>query len=142
MVGMPNSPTSALRIVSLLAAGNWLPELMAAAGGEATLGRAGANSHWISFDDLQGADPDMIIIMPCGFDIARSLREMPALASSPGWKGLRAVHSGQVYLADGQQYFCRSGPRLVESVEILTEILHPEAFHFGHEGSGWIPYRG
>ena len=125
----------------LMAAGNWLPELMAAAGGEEALGQAAAKSHWISVDDLQGADPDMIVVLPCGFDLARSQREMPTLADRREWQSMRAVRSGQVYLADGQQFFNRSGPRVVESVEILAEILHPEAFHFGHQGSGWIPYR-
>lgn len=127
-------------IEPLMAAGNWMPELVAMAGGENLLGRAGQHSPWMDWDTLAGADPDVILILPCGFDIARSLAEMPALAGHPGWPDLRAVRGGAVFLLDGSQYFNRPGPRLAESLEILAEILHPQHFSFGHEGTGWIRF--
>lgn len=121
----------------LMAAGNWMPELIELAGGYNLLGKAGEHSPWLVWDELQSADPDVIVILPCGFDIARTLSEMSALTDREEWQALRAVQSGQVYVTDGNQYFNRPGPRLVESVEILAEILHPQQFNFGHEGSGW-----
>ena len=84
-------------------------------------------------------DPDVIVLMPCGFDIPRIEQEMRVLVEHPAWSALRAVRDGKVYITDGNQYFNRPGPRLVESVEILAEILHPDAFDFGHRGSGWKP---
>jgi iron complex transport system substrate-binding protein len=82
-------------------------------------------------------DPEIIVVMPCGFDITRTCREMPALTQRPDWARLRAVRNQRVYLTDGNQYFNRPGPRLVESLEILAEIILPAMFHFGHEGRGW-----
>jgi iron complex transport system substrate-binding protein len=75
--------------------------------------------------------------MPCGFDIARVRQEMSPLLDKPQWPDLKAVRNGRVFLIDGRQYFNRPGPRLVESAEILAELLHPDEFHFGHEGTGW-----
>ncbi len=124
----------------LMVGGNWIPELVEMAGGIALFGKAGQHSPWVHWDDLWAADPDVIAVMPCGFGIERSRAEMAALASQPGWKTLRAIREGRVYLTDGNQYFNRPGPRLVESLEILAEIIHPEAFHFGHEGTGWVKY--
>jgi iron complex transport system substrate-binding protein len=121
----------------LMAAGNWMPELIEMAGGHNLLGKTGEHSPWLSWDELIAADPDVIVILPCGFDIARTLLEMNALTDREEWHTLRSVRDGKVYVTDGNQYFNRPGPRLVESVEILAEILHPAQFHFGHEGSGW-----
>jgi iron complex transport system substrate-binding protein len=139
---LPTRPTVACVewIDPLMAGGNWIPELVEMAGGVALFGKAGKHSPWIHWDDLWAADPDVIAVMPCGFDIERSRAEMPALTRQPGWKSLRAIREGQVYLTDGNQYFNRPGPRLVESLEILAELIHPEAFHFGHEGRGWVKY--
>lgn len=121
----------------LMAAGNWVPELVALAGGENLFGAAGVHSPWLTWDTLRTSDPDIILVLPCGFDIPRIRAEMPALAGLPGWAEMRAVREGQVYLLDGNQYFNRSGPRLVESLEILAEILHPAGFDFGHRGRSW-----
>jgi iron complex transport system substrate-binding protein len=79
----------------------------------------------------------VIMVSPCGFPMGRSRRELPVLSGNPHWDSLRAVRDHRVFLADGNQYFNRPGPRIVESLEILAEILHPEIFHFGHEGCGW-----
>lgn len=121
----------------LMAAGNWVPELVEIAGGVNVVGTKGQHSPWLTFAELAQKDPDVIAIMPCGFDLARTREEMPALVQTPGWSELRAVREGRVYLTDGNQYFNRPGPRLVESGEILAEILHPSVFQFGHEGTGW-----
>ena len=125
-------------IEPLMAAGNWVPELIALAGGENLFGEAGRHSPWMEWRDLVAADPDVILILPCGFDIARSLQEMTALTSRPEWPRLRANQSGKVFVADGNQYFNRPGPRLVDSLEILAELLHPEIFPARHAGTGWI----
>jgi iron complex transport system substrate-binding protein len=121
----------------LMAAGNWMPELVELAGGVNLFGAASKHSPWMTWPELRTRDPDIIVVMPCGFETARSRRDMPALTQQPEWGQLRAVQNRRVYLADGSQYFNRPGPRLVESLEILAEILHPGEFHYGHEGIGW-----
>ena len=121
----------------LMAAGNWMPELVEMAGGANLFGEAGRHSPWMDHEELEASDPDVVVILPCGFDIPRTREEMSALTRWPGWPELRAVRDGRVALADGVRYFNRPGPRLVESLEILAEILHPEAFDFGHRGDGW-----
>lgn len=124
----------------LMAAGNWVPELVKLAGGTNVFGEAGKHSPWMTFDELVARDPDVIAIMPCGFDIERAERELPVLTERPEWRSLRAVETGRVFITDGNQYFNRPGPRLVESAEILAEILHPGNFGFLHEGTGWVQW--
>jgi iron complex transport system substrate-binding protein len=109
----------------LMAAGNWVPELVEMAGGVNLFGEAGKHSPWMSWQQLVEADPEVIVIMPCGWDAARTEPEMHWLTSRPEWPGLRAVRTGRVHLTDGNQYFNRPGPRLVESLDILAAILHP-----------------
>ena len=124
----------------LMAAGNWMPELVEMAGGKNLFGEAGKHSPWMSWGELLERQPDVIVVTPCGFDIARSLEDMHFMSDRPDWHGLRAVQTNSVFVADGNQYFNRPGPRLVESLEILAEIIHPTHFRFGHEGKGWIRY--
>ncbi len=121
----------------LMAGGNWMPELITLAGGVNQFGEAGKHSPWMTWDELREADPDVIFVAPCGFDLPRCRREIAALVSQPGWQELQAVRQQRVAIADGNQYFNRPGPRLVESLEILAEVLHPGTFRFGHEGTGW-----
>lgn len=121
----------------LMTAGHWLPELVALAGGEALLAETGRPSIWIAWDALRAADPDVIVVAPCGCPLATTRRELARLETLPGWSRLRAVRGAQVFLADGNQFMNRAGPRLVESLEILAEILAPATFRFGHEGRGW-----
>jgi iron complex transport system substrate-binding protein len=121
----------------LMAAGNWVPELVEMAGAVNLFGEAGAHSPWMNWGQLVDADPDVIVTMPCGFDLERTCAEMYWLTDRPEWRKLRAVETGQVYLADGNQYFNRPGPRLVDSLQILAEILHPEAFAPAHQGAAW-----
>lgn len=118
----------------LMDAGHWMPELVAIAGGRAALGASGARSRTLTLEALAAADPELLLIAPCGFDLPRTRRELPALLAQPGFAALGAVRAGRVYAADGNAFFNRPGPRLVESLEILAEILHPGAFDFGHEG--------
>lgn len=124
-------------IEPLMAAGNWVPELVDLAGGANVAGEAGKHSPWMNWDTLRQLDPEIIIAMPCGFDITRTRAETGALLRHPDWPKLRAVKSNRVYLTDGNQYFNRPGPRIVESLEILAEIIHPDRFDFGHRGRGW-----
>jgi iron complex transport system substrate-binding protein len=107
-------------IEPLMATANWMPELVEMAGAE--------NVEWRTWEDLVAADPDVILVMPCGFDLERAVSEMYWLTGRNGWDDLRAVRNGRVHVADGNQYFNRPGPRLVESLEILAEIVHPEIF--------------
>jgi iron complex transport system substrate-binding protein len=136
---LPHRPTVACIewIDPLMAAGNWMPELVEMAGGVNLFGEAGKHAPWMTWEELVGRDPEVIVVLPCGFAIERTRQDMPCLTQRPEWPRLRAVRQERVYLADGNQYFNRPGPRLVESLEILAEVLHPEAFPFGHEGTGW-----
>ena len=128
-------------IEPLMAAGNWVPELVEIAGGMNLFGEIGKHSPWMSWADLVARDPEIIVIMPCGWDIARSSAEMHWLSSRPEWGHLRAVRNDRVALTDGNQFFNRPGPRVVESAEILAEIFHPDTFDFGHRGIAWEPWR-
>ncbi|NNL84905.1 MAG: cobalamin-binding protein [Myxococcales bacterium] len=119
-------------IEPLMAAGNWMPELVELAGGIPVFGESGELSPWITWEDVVAADPDALLVMPCGFDVKRTRAELPILEALPGYTALRAVREGRVFIADGNQYFNRSGPRLLESLQILAELLHPECFDFGH----------
>ena len=121
-----------------MTAGNWVPELVALAGGIDTLGADGSHSPRISVEAVAAADPDAIVLMPCGYDLPRTVEDGRALLADPAWGGLRAAQSGAVYATDGNAYFNRPGPRLVESLEILAEIIHPAHFGFGHKCTGWV----
>ena len=120
-----------------MTAGNWVPELVTLAGGIDTLGADGGHSPRITVKAVAAADPDAIVLMPCGYDLPRTVEDGRALLADPAWSALRAARAGAVYATDGNAYFNRPGPRLVESLEILAEILHPAHFGFGHEGTGW-----
>ena len=121
----------------LMASGNWMPELVKMAGGHNLFGEADRHSPRLEWIEVVAANPEVILILPCGFDIVRTRQELPLLTRKFGWENLRAVQEGRVYLLDGNQYFNRPGPRLVESLEILAEIIHPEVFSFGHQETGW-----
>ena len=122
-----------------MAAGNWVPELIGIAGGASLFATAGQHSPWLAWEALIASDPDVIVMMPCGFQIPQTLADAGALTERSGWSTLSAVRAGRVYAADGHHYFNRPGPRLVDSAEILAELLYPDAFDFGHAGRGWRP---
>jgi len=128
-------------LAPLMSAGNWIPNLVEKAGGTPLLSQAGAHSQELAWDDLVAADPDYILVMPCGYGIAQSRNEMKQLTQQPGWADLKAVKKNHVFLVDGNQYFNRPGPRIADSVEILAEIFHPHLFAASYAPNGWMQHR-
>lgn len=125
----------------LMLAGNWIPELVEMVGGQPIGGITGQHSPIIGWDELVAADPDTIIFMPCGFDLDRTRQEVTPLVQHPHWQDLAAVKLDRVFITDGNAYFNRPGPRLVDSLEILAEVLHPQARIYGHQGHGWMKFQ-
>jgi len=113
----------------LYIAGHWVPEMAEWAGGRDVLGQAGVPSERITWDRLIAAAPEILIVMPCGFSIERTRRELGRLTSHPDWHRLPAVQHGRVFAVDAVSYFSRPGPRLVQGVEILAAICHPSRFN-------------
>ena len=113
-----------------MAAGNWVPEMVRLAGGVDVLGKPGDHSHWITWDDVAAADPDVVILVPCGFPLDRVVAEAGSAAVRPHLEKLRACRDGMVFAIDGHHLFNRPGPRLVDSLEVLAEVLHPGRFAF------------
>lgn len=109
-------------------AGHWVPEMVRLAGGEELFAGPGERSMRLTWERIFDADPDVIVMMPCGFDAARALQEAQHLPELDGWEELSAVRNGRVWAVDANSYFSRPAPRLVDGVEILARILHPEAF--------------
>ena len=112
----------------LMTAGNWVPELISIAGGQSCLSEPGSHSGYVSWESICACEPEVIVVAPCGFDLARTIEEAAALTNRPGWRELAAVRSGRCYAVDGNAYLNRSGPRLVESLEILAHLIQPELF--------------
>jgi len=121
----------------LMAGGNWVPELIKMAHGENLFGVAGQHSPWMSWEQVVAADPDVIVALPCGFDLERTRGEMYWLSNRAGWSDLKAVRRGGVFVCDGNQFMNRPGPRLLESLLIFAEILHPDLFEPTLEHVGW-----
>ena len=113
-----------------MAAGNWVPELLGLAGSRDLLGKPGSHSHWITWDDVIAADPDVVILVPCGFTLDRVVAEAGSPAIRNRLKMLRAFRTGHIYAVDGHHLFNRPGPRLVDSLEVLADLLHPGMFAF------------
>lgn len=114
--------------------GHWLPELVTIAGGRPGLGAAGEPSRRILWGEVIAFAPEVIILTPCGFDLDRAVSEAAAiLPHRPGWSALPAVRAGRVYAVDGNSYFSRPGPRIVDSLELLAALIHPDQF------AGWGP---
>ena len=121
----------------LMSAANWMPQFITMLGGKNIFGQHGSRALLLSWNDLKNADPDIILIMPCGFSIKKTLQNLGMLTKRLGWNDLKAVREKQVAITDGNQYFNRPGPRLVDSFEILAEIMYPNNFHFNYEGHAW-----
>jgi len=124
----------------LMVSGNWIPELVSIAGGTSILAEPGKHSPFVQWTDIKQADPDILLVMPCGFSIERTIKEIHLLLQLPGFADLKAIKNNRLYIADGNQYFNRPGPRIVDSIEILAEIINPKQFIFGYEGNGWVKF--
>jgi iron complex transport system substrate-binding protein len=126
-------------IEPLMAAGNWVPELVEIAGGQPLFAAAGQHSPWLDWADLMAADPDYIVALPCGYQLSQTLADLDPLVERPGWTELSAVRAGRVFAADGHHFFNRPGPRLVESAEILAGVLGTAPVTSVMAGREWIP---
>ena len=125
----------------LMAAGNWIPDMIKIAGGNNLCGASSKNSKWIDFEIIQDLDPEIIIFMPCGYNLLENQKDVSEMIEKNiKWKDLSAYKNKRLYLVDGNQYFNRPGPRIVDSIEILAEILNPELFNYNHNGIGWKSY--
>ncbi len=109
-------------------AGHWVPEMIRLAGGRDEMSREGAPSVEVSWSEIAAYDPEVLVLMPCSFSLQRTLEELGKTRFPEAWSRLTAVRSGRVYVVEGATYFSRSGPRTVEGLEILAEIIHPELF--------------
>jgi iron complex transport system substrate-binding protein len=122
----------------LMAAGNWVPSLVDIAGGHDLFGQAGLHAPWLDPEKLIAANPDIIVFMPCGFGLERSTQEAQTLMQTQEWQAIKAVKTDNVYATDGNSFFNRPGPRIVENAEILTEIFFPDMGAPQHHGTGWV----
>ena len=114
-------------IEPLFTAGHWVPQMVEYAGGINGLSTVGEPSRRMDIEESVQMDPDIIVLMPCGFNMERTLKELPVLASNGKWKSLQAVKKGNVYVVNANAYFSKPGPRIVVGLEIMAKILHPEA---------------
>ena len=120
----------------LMVGGHWVPEMVELAGGVDCFGKPGRPSFVVEWEQIVEAKPDVVIAMPCGFDVGRGLSEVRALTGKPDWDELPAAKTDSLFVVDANSYFSRSGPRLFDGLEILAEILHPELF------GGLVPVGG
>jgi len=120
----------------LMCGGHWVPEMVELAGGANCFGDKETGSFPLEWSKIMESQPEVVILMPCGFDVKRGLQDLPLLSQQEGWNSLPAVQNNRVYVIDAGAYTSRSGPRLVEGLEILAEMIHPELF------SGMIPESG
>ena len=125
-------------IEPIMVAANWVPELVGFAGGRNVMSVSGTDSKFCSWDEIKKTNPDIIIMMPCGFGIKRTFEDIHYLQNRKGWQELKAVKENKVFVVDGNQYFNRPGPRLVDSAEILAEVIHPEYFERKYPEDAWI----
>jgi iron complex transport system substrate-binding protein len=130
VAGLPRSRVGCIEWLDPpFSAGHWVPEMVDIAGGEEVLAGPGERSARLSWDEVFEAAPEVIVLMPCGFDADRAVEEAGrVLPRLPGWGDLPAVREGRVWAVDANSHFSRPAPRLVEGVEVLAHLLHPEAF--------------
>lgn len=112
----------------LFIAGHWVPQMVEIAGGINGLSSRGEPSHRITTDDVMNFDPDIMVLMPCGFDLSRTLKEFASLENMAGWKSLRAVQNNNVYSVNARAYFSKPSPRAITGLEVLAKIINPDAF--------------
>ncbi len=120
----------------LMCGGHWVPEMVELAGGSNCFGDKEMGSFPLQWDEVLASQPEVIVVMPCGFEVPRGMEDIPLLAAKEGWQSLPAVQNDRVFVIDASNYTSRSGPRLVTGLEILGEMIHPELF------SGLIPEAG
>jgi iron complex transport system substrate-binding protein len=126
----------------IFAMGNWGPEIVEMAGGTSLLGNAGQHSTSIPWEAVRTADPEVLVVAPCGFGVERTLTEMHVFPALAGWRDMRAVREGKVFVADGNIYFNRSGPSVFETPRVLAEMLHGGRIPQKHEGAAWRKWAG
>lgn len=126
----------------VMTGGNWMPELIEIAGGRSRLASAGEHSPWTEMHEIKRCDPDILLIVPCGYSVQKTLNELHILTGNPLWCELSAVKNKQVYILDGNHYFNRPGPRIKESAELLGHLFHPEDIADPTGGTGWYHYPG
>lgn len=127
--GLPRPRVGCLEwLAPPFSAGHWVPRMVRMAGGEDVFAAPGERSRRLTWETVLDAAPDILVLMPCGFDADRAAREARTLPDLPGWSELPAVENGHVWAVDANSYFSRPAPRLVDGVEILGHILHPDAF--------------
>jgi iron complex transport system substrate-binding protein len=112
----------------VFASGHWVPEMVEIAGGKDALGLAGQDSRRMSWDRVIAFDPEVLILMPCGFDAQRTAEDVPLLSKNEGWRSITAVKRGAIFATNGSAYYSRPGPRLVDGLELMARMIHPEAF--------------
>ncbi len=112
----------------VMVAANWMPDLFSHAGGCGDFTTSGQRSTYTDWSDVITYDPEVIVVSPCGFPLQRAISEAASLVHLTNWKSLSAVRNGRVYAADGNAFFHRSGPRLIDTIEVLAFLLHPELF--------------
>ena len=112
----------------IFASGHWVPEMVSICGGREELGRAGQDSRRIRWEDVVSYNPEIVILMPCGFNLKKTIEDLPLLQKLRGWDTLDAVKNGRVYATDGSSYYSRSGPRLIDGLEMMAKMIHPEVF--------------
>ena len=117
--------------------GHWVPEMIRLAGGTDGLGREGHPSVQAKWEEIAAYDPEVVVLMPCGYHLEECLDEFSKTTMPPEWSELAAVKSGEVYAVDGSSFYNRPGPRVVDGLEILAEILHPHLFPRAHGESDW-----
>ncbi|MCS5667945.1 MAG: ABC transporter substrate-binding protein [Dehalococcoidia bacterium] len=117
----------------VMCGGHWVPEMVDLAGGTNSFGDKDTGTLKLDWDEVVASQPEVIIMMQCGFDVKRALEDMPIMTAKDGWTSLPAVKNNRVYVIDAGAYTSRSGPRLVTGLEIMAEMIHPEIF------SGMIP---
>ncbi len=120
----------------LMCGGHWVPEMVELAGGINCFGDKETGSFPLEWESIIDSQPEVIVLMPCGFDVKRGLKDLPLLSNKDGWANLPAVKNNRVYVIDAGAYTSRSGPRLVDGLEILAEMIHPDLF------SGMVPESG
>ena len=120
----------------LMCGGHWVPEMVELAGGENCFGDKETGSYPLEWEAVVASRPEVIVLMPCGFEVPRAMQDVPLLTAKEGWQSLPAVRNNRVFAIDASNYTSRSGPRLVTGLEILAEMIHPDLF------SGMVPEAG